>query len=109
MIVVLQCGCQPFYPTPIPVVGDVVCCPTHGPTTRVEGINWGFKCQDCRYGRMELGDAPLTAESKASAHAIKKAHRVRVWRKVGTKEDRDFYVPANPHAQLSLVGSEPTF
>jgi hypothetical protein len=87
----LLCGCAPYFPRPIPFLGDVLICSVHGETQRVD-VEWCFKCEHCRYAR-SVGNSPMTVEVKATAHAIKNHHRVRVWKKVGDKIFDDFLVP----------------
>jgi hypothetical protein len=87
----LDCGCMPYFPSPIPLLGDVLNCSVHGEAKRVD-VDWYFKCQHCRYGR-GVGNSPMTAEVKATSHAIRCHHRVRVWNTVGSKILEDFVVP----------------
>jgi len=95
----LLCGCTPYFLRPIPLLGDTLICHVHGETKRVDWIGpppvaiaWHFKCEHCRYAR-SYGNAPMTAEVKATAHAINKHHRVRVWKEEGEKILEDFVVP----------------
>jgi hypothetical protein len=102
----LECGCTPYFPSPIPLLGDLLSCSVHGETKRVT-VEWSFKCEHCRYGR-SVGNSPMTAEVKATSHAIRLHHRVRVWKALGGKVIEDFQVPPIG-AQLVIGLDAPPF
>jgi len=63
-----------------PLKGDMVWCYTCDDYhTVLYGVDeWSFQCIDCKYSR-KVGVAPVTASTKANAHAITKHHRVKVY------------------------------
>lgn len=78
--ILLACGCRPWFSGPVPKLGDELYCVGHRKgSTRVQAVDWNFKCEQCRYGRYNLGCAQVSASVKASSHAIRRSHRVRVW------------------------------
>lgn len=78
--ILLECGCRLWFEGPIPVIGDMILCRRHNMAAkRVKSVDWAFKCEDCRYGRVNLGNAKLTAEVMATKHALNRKHRVRIY------------------------------
>lgn len=101
----LECGCATIYPSPIPMYGDKLLCPIHGVTVRVPSPEWFLKCQNCRYSK-GFGEAPVTVEVKASAHSTKRGHTVKVWRRIGSRVDREYTVPSQPREPLPIMASD---
>jgi hypothetical protein len=99
-MVQLDCGCTPYFPSPIPLLGEPINCSVHGECKRVE-VTWLFKCEHCRYSR-NVGNAPMTAEIKSTAHAIKMHHRVKVWKQLGGKVVEEFQTP--PIGAQNVIG-----
>lgn len=90
-IVFLSCGHSRSYPKPAPLMGETVLChPCNKPVTVAEAPhNYRWVCDDCKTKR-DYGGAFVTAETKAVAHATRKAgHRVRLLD--GDEELRVFY------------------
>lgn len=103
LLVMLACGCERMFPSPIPPPGADLLCTIHGATRRVSSISWQVKCEQCRYSRPNLGNSPLAAETVATAHALKRHHRVRVWRAIDQLASETYWVPKHDQISLPLV------
>ena len=75
----LSCGCLVWFYSPVPDVGQALTCRSHGTQLRVNPLQYFVKCEDCRYGRRNLGSAPITAETIACKHGVSRRHRVKIW------------------------------
>lgn len=97
-IVVLSCLHTRSYRPPLPKTGDTVFCPSCDKSVQVikPPSQYRTKCRDCKRGTREYGDAFVTAETKAVAHATRHAgHKVTVW-------DGDTLVSTFEHETLEI-------
>jgi hypothetical protein len=89
-------------------MNDIVSCTIHkGKITRVASVDWHLRCTVCRYGRKNLGNAMITAETAAFAHARKAKHPVKIWCQTGDKIGRERVIGSESPGQLELCDPPP--
>lgn len=103
--ILLQCGCWKEFSRPVPEVGELLNCRTHGAAKVIHSVNYKIHCVGCRFRRY-VGNAPLTAEVRAVKHSLTKHHAVRIIKYVDSKHDSETTVGGSPTLTLDeSVGS----
>lgn len=67
---------------------------------------YNFKCQRCRYSR-HCGHGKLTAETLATSHALRLAHKVIVWKSDLQRLTSEVHLVVDPEREPNLLDQPP--